>query len=157
MWSFRFGVSTHGTHLAHLLLHTREIINFFIAPTHTSNSVLISFTAIRRLDLMSILGRASFRHWRLCLGGQSNVCQSHLCHPFGRTNLSSDRADIDCLAAINIHQAFVCDDWLYFCLEKLNNTSVFLTYIHYDKNCFMKLFLRPKFYSQFEIIIALLT
>ena len=80
-------VSIRGTHLVHLLLHLTEDINFSTAPRLTPNSVLISFTVIRRLDLMSLSRRASFLHWWLCLSGQCEVCQSHLCKHIGSDEL----------------------------------------------------------------------
>ena len=51
---------------------------------------------------------------------------------------SSNCTDINCLVAINIHQAFVdVDTQHFFCIEELNYTSMFLTDINYDRNCFL--------------------
>ena len=107
--------------------------------------------------MMGLSRRASLSSLVAVLGGQSEVYQSHLCPHLGSDEPSSNLADIDCVAAISIHQALVDVKWLYFfCIEKLDNTSLFLTDINYDRNCFVELFLKAKFYRQFKIITALL-
>ena len=62
-------------------------------------------------------------------------------------NSSSNCADIHCTAAMNMQQARVMNvSWLLaFLFEALDNKSLFLTEIHYDKNCFPTLIYRQNF------------
>ena len=98
---------------------------------------------IRRLDSLSLSRQASFSSLVAVLGRPERSLSITSLSPLWKrqTHLPTD---IDSLAAINIPQAYADVDWLYFCIDELNNTSLFLTDAHYDRNCFVRLFFTVK-------------
>ena len=112
-------------HLAHTLLYLRDDNILSSAPTPTSSSTRISFTVVRRLAWMS-----------------SSRCPEHglsltsVATPES-TNPSPNRADINCLGSVNVHQAPVNVDWFnFFYVEESNDASLLLTLVH-DRGCFL--------------------
>ena len=77
---------------------------------------------------------------KFCLSGRKKVYYSCVCHYFTIEERSVNCTDIHCFAATNIHQVDV--SWfVIFCIEELTGTFLFLTDIHRDKSCFLRLFI----------------